>query len=166
MKGLVVLFLLAGVLLTGCGTAVDKVDTADAVNNVNNVVVTHCFSDVMGSEWKLKEVYINGADTLFRRDGLPDYNELFTLAFIDQTMSGVGAPNRFSAPYTLSDNQAISVLPARATLMASLWEPEYLKEHDYFNYITNSFKWNIVNGNFELSSRTGDGRDVRLVFER
>ena len=123
-------------------------------------------TDVTGKEWKLIEVYVDGRDTLFRRTGLPVglAEEFFTLKIDLQNISGRGAPNLYSAPYTLGDRQAISVRPARATLMASFYENEYLKEHDFFTYVQNANEWKLVNKNLEFSSRTQDNKGVRLVF--
>ena len=60
------------------------------------------FSDVIEKEWKLIEVHIDGKNINFDRSALADdgFGELFTLTFDAQNLSGVGAPNRYSVPYT------------------------------------------------------------------
>ncbi|MCL2879838.1 MAG: hypothetical protein FWF29_06310, partial [Treponema sp.] len=52
------------------------------------------------------------------------------------------------------------------TMMAPLWEPEKLKEQDYFTYIQNAYKWSFTkDGTLELSSKNADGTEVVLVYE-
>ena len=122
-------------------------------------------SALEGPEWKLIAVYINGNNTQFDRTSLPaELGNSFTLNFSAELVSGVGAPNRYSAPYTLGDNQAISIMAMRSTLMATFLEPENLTEHDFFTYMQNSYSWKLANNNLELLSKTQDGGEVRLVF--
>jgi len=122
-------------------------------------------SSLEGYEWKLIAVFINGNNTQFNRNSLPaELGNSFTLNFSTDLISGVGAPNRYSAPYTLGDNQAISIMVMRSTLMASFLEPENLKEHDFYTYMQNSYSWKLVNNNLELQSKTANGSEVRLVF--
>ncbi|MCL2721730.1 MAG: META domain-containing protein [Treponema sp.] len=124
------------------------------------------FEDVTGKDWLLTEVRINGANSGFNRSILNSegYGEAFTIRFEGDTVSGLGAPNRYSAPYSLKENQTISIMPARQTLMAALFEPTVLKEHDFFGYIGNIYKWKLANNRLELNSKTQDGREVLLVF--
>jgi len=122
-------------------------------------------SGIEGNEWKLIEVYVDGRNTLFNRNTLPaEPGNIFTVNFDAQTVSGVGAPNRYSAPYTLGDNQAISIMLIRSTLMASLFQPENLSEHDFFIYLQNAYLWKLDNNKLELLSKTGAGVEVRLIF--
>jgi heat shock protein HslJ len=126
------------------------------------------FSKVTGKDWKLVQIKIDGKDIHFNRKKLVDHdaNHIFILTFDAQAISGVGAPNRYNAPYTLGDNKerTISVDPMRSTLMASLWQPEKLKESDYFLYIQNVYEWNLVNKHLELRSKTEDDKEVTLIF--
>jgi len=119
---------------------------------------------IEGNEWKLIEVYIDGKDTRFSRNTLPeDLRNFFTLNFDAELISGVGAPNLYSAPYTKGDNQ-ISIMLMRSTMMASFFQPENLNEHDFFVYLQNTHEWKLVNENLELLSKTENGSEVRLVF--
>jgi hypothetical protein len=128
------------------------------------------FSDVLGKEWKLIEVSVSG--TLMNRKILYDRNELrrenldhiFTLNFTSDMLSGAGAPNRYSAPYTRGENQSLNVALIRATLIAPLIQPEKLPEHIFFGYMQNVSRWELVNGNLVLHSKTESGSDVRLIF--
>jgi hypothetical protein len=48
--------------------------------------------------------------------------------------------------------------------MAPLREPEYLKEQEFFAYLQNTTKWNVVDKNLELQSTGADGTAAVLVF--
>ena len=123
-------------------------------------------SDLTDKDWKLIKVHVAGADTLFSRDSLPKIGgeDYFTLKVDGQTLSGKGAPNLYSGPYTQNSDKTISVKPLRSTLMAAIFEPDTLKEHDFYAYLQNAYEWKIVKNNLEINSKTKDGKDVRLVF--
>ena len=124
------------------------------------------FTDVMNKDWKLVKVHVNAVDIDFNRATLEGegFGEIFTLRFDRGTVSGVGAPNRYSSPYKQADNQAVSISPMRSTLMAPIHEPEKLKEHDYYTYLHNVYKWSLTGGNLELHSKGEDGVEVVLTF--
>ena len=137
------------------------------------VVTTACqsgpkFSDVANKDWNLVKVHINSKDIDFDRNILKEegFGEIFTLRFDDgeKRVNGVAAPNRYFSPYTLADKQEITIGAVAGTLMASINQPEKLKEQDYFTYLQNTYKWNLGGGNLELHSKTGDGADVVLFF--
>jgi heat shock protein HslJ len=122
-------------------------------------------STIEGNEWKLIDVYVSGTNINFSRNTLPEeLKNFFTVNFDAQIVSGVGAPNRYSAPYTLGDNQTINIMLMRSTMMATFLEPENLSENDFFTYMQNAYSWKLANNNLELLSKTRDGADVRLVF--
>jgi heat shock protein HslJ len=126
---------------------------------------TAAVSDFKGGDWKLVDVLIEGKNINFNRKDLVDQKagDIFTLKFDAQNISGTGAPNRYSAPYTVS-NKRISVNLIRATQMASIWQPEKLREYDFFIYMQNVSEYAIVSNRLELTSKTEDGRTVKLVF--
>jgi len=159
-----VIICVMGILLTvSCAalkskTDVDPMTETGAARNIS-------FSEVTGREWKLLEVYVDNRDIRFRRENQPAaFTDIYTLIFDDLILSGSGAPNRYSAPYTIGENQTIRIQPMRSTLMASFLEPVNLSEHEYMFYLQNTYSWTIVNRNLELSSRTENGRAVRMVF--
>jgi len=187
MKKVLLMLFIAAILLS-CASKSGS-DVTSSADNVVSVVIESSqvsvssdasTSDVVSSEggntsieksisifnvdWYLTGVFINGTDTQFRRGNQPHVNiELFTLTLGDLA-NGLGAPNRFTAPYTTSDDGSINVGLIASTLMAALFEPVNLREHDYFTYIHNSYKWQVVNGSLELLSKAENGGDVRLVF--
>ena len=136
------------------GTGMDKADA-----NTPGV------SGIEGNEWKLIEVYLDGKNTRFSRNSLPEeLKNFFTLNFNAEHISGVGAPNRYSAPYAKDENRAISIMLIRSTMMASFFQPENLSEHDFFTYMQNAYEWKLVSETLELHSKTENGSEIRLVF--
>ena len=126
------------------------------------------FSDVTGKEWLLVEIQTEGDSTLFSRETLKSegFGNIFTLNFDAERLSGVGAPNRFTAPYKADKKLGISVQLIAGTLMAPLREPERLKEQDYFTYLQNAYKWNYTkDGTLELHSKNAAGIEAVLIYK-
>jgi heat shock protein HslJ len=143
-------------------SAIREKETDDrSVSNSSDVTIT-------GKEWKLIEVRINNSDTGFNRKTLnhEGIDRFFTVNFDTGIISGTGAPNRYSAPYTMGDNQSISIMIMRSTLMASFFQPENLTEHDFFTYMQNTYEWKLVNDQLELQSKTAEGSAVNLIFSQ
>jgi len=153
------------ILIMGCNNTQKNSDvegrgmTDRNAPNSSNVIIT-------GKEWKLIEVRINNISTGFNRDSLirEGFDHFFTVNLDGDTISGTGAPNLYSAPYTLGDNQSINIKTMISTLMASLFEPENLTEHDFFTFMQNAYECTPVNNNLEFRSKTADGSEARLVF--
>ena len=124
------------------------------------------FSDVKDKDWKLTEVRDVKKNVIFQRSMLKQEvpGVVFTLRFDAERVNGAGCPNRYFAPYTLAEKQAISIQPIASTLMLALSEPEQLKERDFFAYLEKADQWNLVNGNLELRSKNNEGAEVLLVF--
>jgi len=143
------------------------------------IVITSCNSPppatgweaVAGKEWRLIEVNISdqfNRHVLFSRKELTDDNHrnVFTITFAgDNNLAGVAAPNRYNAPFSLGEAQSISIMPARATQMAAIFQPERLREHDYFTFLHNVYKWDLKDGKLVLNSKAEDERDVAMIFE-
>jgi len=129
------------------------------------------FSEVLEKEWRLTEVHVDSKPfsrtILFDRDELTreTVGDIFTLNFTHEMIGGRGSPNGYSAPYNLGENQTISIMPIRSTLMASLHQPEKIQEHVFFIYMQNVYEWKLVKGSLELLSKAEDGSAVRLVFK-
>lgn len=174
MKKQFIFSVLAVVLIMGCANAstpgfsvIEESETRSTdinTDNTDNNANTQSVSSIEGIEWKLIEVYIDGKDTRFSRNTLPDEpGNLFTLNLDAQYISGVGVPNRYSAPYT-RDSQTIKINLIRATLMASFFQPENLNEYDFFVFLQNAYSWKLADNNLELLSKTENGAEVKLVF--
>jgi len=163
MKKIILLILTASLILAAAGAeGIRDISAAQGARTGGGMLN---FSDITGKEWYLIEVHIDGLNTQFRRSSLPrEFNNLFTINFDGNTAYGAGVPNRYSAPYSTGENQTISIMLLRTTMMASLIRSDNLKEQDFFFYLQNSHSWNIIGGQFELHSKTSDGRGVRMVF--
>jgi heat shock protein HslJ len=123
------------------------------------------FSDVRDKEWKLIAVQTEPENITFDRNQLIDegFEDIFTLRFADQ-VSGKGAPNRYFGPYETGKDLSLSIKNVAATLMAPIREPEKLKEHDFFTYLQNTYRWTIRKENLELFTRGENGGEAVLVF--
>ena len=143
----------------------------DAAGSITGVIRNFTsFSDVVGEKLLLIEVSIEttfNREIIFNREELTrvGIGDIYTLNFDAAMVSGTGSPNLYSAPYTLGQGQAITINLMRSTLMASLFEPERLPEHQFFSYMQNVHQWRIRNGRLELLSKTDDGSDVRMAFQ-
>jgi len=125
------------------------------------------FSNVMDKDWKLIAVRGSPESITFNRNKLVEegFSDIFTLRFDKERVNGVGAPNRYFAPYTLVNKQDITIKTIAQSQMAPLREPEYLKEYEFFAYLQKTTKWNVTKeGNLELYSKGADGTETILVF--
>ena len=177
MKKIVFLIVLVAAVLVSCNSTREYngqqaeareiiSSITDAGGSESNFQTSRDFSDVIGKQWKLIQVKINGESTGFDRSLLSEnFREAFTLSFTQEMVSGTGAPNLYSAPYTLGDNQNIKIMMMRSTLMASIFEPRGLSESDFYNYVQSANEWRLIGEKLELHSRLQDNREVLLVFE-
>ena len=155
MKKQILLFLGVIVLIMSCNTTPKNVSS---------------FSGVMGKEWKLIEVQLDG--TPFNRIVLYDRNDLkknnvggvYTMNFNAEMVSGTGAPNKYTAPYTLGDGNALKIDVIKSTLMAPIVQPEKLQEQAFYNYMQNVESWSSDNGKLVLQSKAENGNVVKLIF--
>ena len=127
------------------------------------------FADVVGKEWKLVEVHVEstiGRVVRYNRNDLRKENvaNIYTLNFNNNQISGIGAPNRFTAPYTQGEEQSLKVQPISSTLMAALIQPERLQEQVFFQYLQSANKWELTKGNFIIYTKAEDESPVRMIF--
>ena len=165
MKKQFLTFILAALMLSCASIDSEQSGSSVSVPPADSNVLTVNFSEVEGKEWRLIEIHIdNEIIKISRNVLLGTFGDIFTISFLNGTVSGTGAPNRYSAPYTISDDQGISVMVLLSTMMASLFELSNLSEYEYFAHIQNSYKWELVNHNLELYSRAENNREVKLIF--
>ena len=125
------------------------------------------FSDVTGKEWLLAEIKTQGGKIAIDRNELKNSgfsDNIFSLVLDEGRISGMGAPNRYFGPYALGERQAISISNIAGTLMAPLFEPEKLKEHEFLMYLQNAYKWDLVKGQLQLHTRGENRTETILVF--
>ncbi|WP_461257184.1 META domain-containing protein [Treponema sp. R80B11-R83G3] len=154
MKRQILLVLVAFAMIMSCQTTVKG----------------SAFSSVTGKDWKLIEVQLDG--TPFNRIVLYDRNDLkknnvggvYTMKFDAEMVSGTGAPNKYSAPYTLGDGNAIKIDVIKSTLMAPIVQPEKLQEQAFYNYMQNVEQWSLEDSKLVLQSKADNGNVVKLIF--
>jgi heat shock protein HslJ len=164
MKGLFFTAVLITAILISCSSAPKSAEITDSVTLSASEMAGN---ELTGKGWKLTEVRINNVNTGFNRKDLPRIGLTavgsFTLIFDAETINGVGAPNRYIAPYTRTGNQ-ISISLMATTKMATFSGLDEIKEQEYFIYLQNANSWNLVNDTLELHSKTADGKAVILIF--
>jgi len=164
MKKKILLILLVIAMIISCKSTGTKTNTKVKPGNISS------FSDVMGKEWKLVEIQVDGTSSsriaLYDRNDLTKNNiaSIYTLKFDDEMIGGTGAPNKYSAPYTKGEDNALTIQVIRSTQMAPIVQPEKLQEFVFYTYMQSVEKWSSENGNLILHSKTKEGNDVRLIF--
>jgi len=120
------------------------------------------FSEVLGKEWKLIEIQIDS--TPINKIALNNTGNVYTTNFNTEMVSGTGAPNKYSAPYTLGENNSLKIGLIRSTLMAPLIQQDKLQEHDFYIYMQKVENWSMDDGKLVLHSKAENGNTVRLIF--
>ncbi|MDL2229546.1 META domain-containing protein [Treponema sp. OttesenSCG-928-L16] len=158
MRNVVTLFVLAcafgGVFFSCAGNPEDRKSVS--------------ISDLEGRVWQLMEVRdpanpIKLDWTTISQDGMKDF---YTLEFLnDGRIAGVGSPNRYFGPYEQGEGNAISFGNVASTLMANIFDPFNLKEHQYFAYLGGVKSWGSdKDGNLELYTQNPQGAVTILVY--
>ena len=119
-------------------------------------------SEIQDRNWIIEEIIINSSP--IQLNHISGEREVYVIRFGTDSISGVGAPNRYNAPYTAGERNSLSIGLIAGTLMAPLFEPEGLKEHEYFTYLSNVNSWNIIDGKLELYSTDNYGSPVVLIY--
>ena len=162
------LTVLVMVLLAAC-TSSSRTDDAGS-RDLSPAVCTNApdgsFDSLRNRDWNLVGLRTDSQSITIDRNRLAEYGfgEVFSLRFGVGRISGVGAPNHYSGPFTLGENQDIMFGMMASTMMAAVREPDELKEHEYYAYLHNVNRWNFADGNLEMYSTRNDGGEVVLVF--
>jgi len=122
--------------------------------------------NAQGKEWVLLEIKSQGKAVPIDRKKLEAGNMggAFTINFEEGRVSGVGAPNRYSGPCTIDSNNTLSIGNMVSTKMAALFEPDEIKEHEFFDYLSNAKRWDLKSGKLELYSTNSSGTETVLIF--
>jgi heat shock protein HslJ len=124
------------------------------------------FNTVIGKDWRLVEVQTPAGPTEFSRDVLEaeDMGDYYTLRFDEERLSGIGAPNRYFAPYQLGEGKTISIQGIAGTLMASFKEPPGLGESDYYHNLGQVSRWELIDDTLNLYTVNSAGESLILVY--
>jgi heat shock protein HslJ len=144
------LLLVTGSLITGCAGGASVKEPAAGIA---------AFDEVQGKEWVLTGIQ-TGEGSIISNDNGNDY----TMTINEEQIGGRAAPNRYFAPYELGEDQDITISPIAGTLMFSLAEPEGLTESEYYAYLAQVYRWELIDGALEFFTITEDGQDAVMVF--
>ena len=128
------------------------------------------FKDVEAKEWILTEVrsVTSGGSVIYmdrRKLEAINMGGIYTISFSDNRASGMGAPNRYFAPYAAGPDKTLRINNIGSTMMAAFIEPDGLKENEYFNYLSKVFRWDLKDGKLELYSTGSNGAETVLIFD-
>jgi heat shock protein HslJ len=146
------LILVTGSIITGCVGGASVKEPAAGI-----IVAT--FDEVRGREWVLTGIQTGEGGIISNSSG-DDY----TMTINEEQIGGRAAPNRYFAPYELGEDQDITISPIAGTLMFSFVEPEGLTESEYFAYLAQVYRWELIDGALEFFTITEDGRDAVMIF--
>ena len=157
------ILLLLKILIISCANGTPVRD-----NKLSTTENAAAFYMVEGKEWVLSEVEGAGKTISLDRKKLEaaGFGEAFTINFENSRVSGMGAPNRFSGQYTKGDNNSLNIGNMVSTRMAAFIEPEDLKEHEYFGYLSGVNRWSTQTGRLELHCVNSNGLEAVLVFTK
>ena len=121
------------------------------------------FEEILGRNWILEE-FKNGSVIVSIDRTKPIGIDIYSLRFDAQRISGVGAPNRYFAPYTLGEGNYLSIGMVGNTRMGPIFENEKLWEQDYFSYLRKAYRWDLQDGKLKLYTRSETNNEVILIF--
>ena len=124
------------------------------------------FKDAEGKEWILLEVKRDGKTIPMDRQKLAAYDMggVYTIFFQEGRLNGLGAPNRYQAPYGTGSNRSLSIGNIASTMMFSFMEPEGLTEGEYYDYLSGTYRWDLWKERLELYCSGSKGGEAVLVF--
>jgi len=124
------------------------------------------FNDVEGKEWLLSELKTRQRTITLDRQKLAIDNlvGIYSASFQEGRLAGMGAPNRYTAPYTIDANRSINIGLVASTMMLAFREPDELKEREFFDYLSRVKRWDLAEGKLELHSSNSNGSEVVLIF--
>ena len=124
------------------------------------------FKDIEETEWMLTEYVSAGKTVRLDRPKIEaEMGKIYVIYFLEEgRLSGIGAPNRFNAPYSEGANRSLSIGNIASTMMLAFREPDDLKERDYFGYLSGVTRWDLRDGRLELYSIDANGTETVLVF--
>jgi len=126
------------------------------------------FADVEGKEWLLAEVRVGGKTIVMDRQklALDNFIGIYSMNFQNARLSGMGAPNRYTAPYTADANRSLNIGLVASTMMAAFREPDGLAETEFFNYLSKARRWDLNGGKLEIYSSNSNGSEAVLIFNQ
>ena len=148
----------------------DDIQTADIVP----------FSKVERIDWNLAEVK-NTPKTVIRDrtdrtleakkpaaaiiiDRTKAKREIYSIRFQEGRVQGRGADNLYFAPYSVGENNSISIQRIAGTRMLPLFEAGNLSENDYFRYLEKVYRWELHDQTLKLYTFDKNNEEAVLEF--
>ena len=123
------------------------------------------FTEVEGREWILLELRKGRQTVSIDRESV-GMGGGYTINFFDGRVNGMGVVNLYFGPYTAGPDQTLNIGDLASTMMAALFEPQALREHEYFALLSRVSRWNLHRDRLELHSSGSEGDIVILIFEK
>lgn len=123
-------------------------------------------AEIGGKDWKLVELRTSTKSLQVDRKKLESENmgDFFTFNIGGDRVSGKGAPNRYTAGYQTGDNNALTIQSPASTLMAAIYDPEKIREREYFDYLVRVTRWKLNQGRLELYTVDETGKEAVLIY--
>jgi heat shock protein HslJ len=139
---------------------------ASGTGGSTGAVLSGSIAAIGGKEWKLVELKTSTKSFKIDRKKLEadGYGDLFTFSINGERVSGRAAPNRYTAGFKTGDNNALTILAPASTLMASIYDPQGIREREYFDYLIRVKRWSLNQGKLELHTADGEGKEAVLIY--
>ena len=150
------------IILSSCASSPPP---SDGEVNIPLISSSLDFSLIEEREWILHEIQRPREVILMNRESLDleGYGDVFTIYFSFDRVSGRGAPNSYSGPYTAGSGMTIDIGLLLTTMIAPLRVREGITEHEYFALLYASTRWDLIDGRLILYS-TENNAEAVLVF--
>jgi heat shock protein HslJ len=125
------------------------------------------FGSIKGKVWQLSLVRNSAGQAIFDKTKIdPEkFKDVYTLQFDDANAVGKAAPNRFNAPYSLGNGDAISFKYVASTLMASFNSPEGLNENGFYKLLEKASRWSFADNQLTIYTTDDSGAGSTLIFK-
>jgi len=120
------------------------------------------FSRVQRIDWNLAEVR-NGSTTIII-DRTKAQREIYSIRFTEGSIRGRGADNIYFAPYTLGENNSLSIRRIAGTYMRPMFEVENFGESKYFRHLEKAYRWEFEDWKLRLYTYDENNGEVILEF--
>ena len=90
--------------------------------------------------------------------------DLFTLTIDNERISGKAAPNRHTSAYQPGANNALTIQPPVSTAMIMIYDPERIREKEYFRCLTAVKRWKLNQNKLELYTVDANNKEAVLVY--
>jgi hypothetical protein len=152
----------------GASSTAAATGTTASASGASSQGLSGAIAEIGGKNWKLVELKANGKSYQIDRKKLDaeGLGDLFTFNISNDRISGRAAPNRYTAGYKTGDNNALTIQAPASTLMAAIYDPERIKEKEYFDYLIKVSRWKLNQGRLELYTTDKTGKEAVLIYSQ